>query len=250
MPRPSGRDKRRRFVRALAASDAQMIFDGGWLMPLTEEEETADLRQIARALPRIPFYKFESEDQPAVVRVARRDKKTYLYVANEFAEPVRITVQLTCPPGTKCRPLGPSRPVEIEPADGAPGRLCVALEGYGLAAWEIDHEDVRVQGFHAEMPAAAIASLKSQIQKFGRLADIRCANQAKPDTTSRTDESSRFRGCTPTAAGLEKGEHPKPESLAQQAPVSGAAYWSFDGNGSRLDPGRRRGRRRGASLSR
>ncbi|HEX4071509.1 MAG TPA: family 10 glycosylhydrolase, partial [Planctomycetaceae bacterium] len=117
----SGRDKRRRFVRALAAGDAQMMFDGGWLMPLAEDEETADLRQIFRALPRIPFYKFESDDQPAIVRVARRDKKTYVYLANEFAEPIQITVQLTCPPGTKCRPLGPSRPVEIEPADGAPG---------------------------------------------------------------------------------------------------------------------------------
>ena len=130
-------------------------------MPLAEEEETADLRQILRALPRIPFYKFESDDLPAIVRVARRDKKTYLYVANEFAEPIQITVQLTCPPGTTCRPLGPSRPVGIEPADGAASRLPVALEGYGLAAWEIDHEDVRVQGLQTELPASAIASLKA-----------------------------------------------------------------------------------------
>ncbi len=214
----SSRDKRRRFVRALAASDAQMMFDGGWLMPLAEEEETADLRQILRALPRIPFYRFESDDLPAIVRVARRDKKTYLYVANEFAEPVQITVQLTCPPGTKCQPLGPSRPVGIEPAEGAPSRLPVALDGYGLAAWEIDHEDVRVQGLQTELPASAIASLKAQVQKFGRLADIRCANQAEPDTTS---QPTKLVDGVALTAGLDKGDHTKPESLAHQPSVSG-----------------------------
>ncbi len=72
---PCGRESQRRFVRALAAGDAQMMFDGGWMAPLGQEDETRDLRQIVRALPRIPFYKVECDNQPAIVRVARREQQ-------------------------------------------------------------------------------------------------------------------------------------------------------------------------------
>ncbi len=65
------------------------------------------------------------------------------------------------------------------------------------------------------------------------MADIRCANQAKPETTSPPTNLADGVALT---AGLDKGEHAKPESLAHQPPISGAAYWTFDGNGSRLDP--------------
>jgi len=54
---PGGRENRRRFVRAFASGDSQMMFDGGWMAPLAEEDDTRDLRQIVRAIPRIPFFK-------------------------------------------------------------------------------------------------------------------------------------------------------------------------------------------------
>jgi hypothetical protein len=228
----SGRESRRRFVRALASGDAQMIFDGGWIAPLGQDNETRAGRQIMRALPRIPFYKVECDDQPAIVRVARRERKTYIYAANEFAEPIQLTIQLTCPAGTTCRPLGPSRSAAIETADGAPSRLAVPLDGYGLAAWEIDHEDVRVQGFHAEMPASAIASLKSEIQRFGRLADVRRANQPKQDAPSGPTNPA---GPVALAAASDKTDQDRTESPGHERPVAGAAYWTFDGNGSRVD---------------
>jgi hypothetical protein len=228
---PSGFESRRRFVRALASSDAQMMFDGGWRFPLGQDEEARDLRKTVRALPRIPFYKVEGDEQPVVVRVARRDKKTYIYAANEFAEPIQLAIQLTCPPGTACRPLGRSRPAVIEAADGSPGRIVTPLEGYGLAAWEIDHEDVRVENFRTEMPQPAIASLKGQIQKFSRLADVRRANQPKREGTSRPSESAEAVDLT---AASDKPDSSRVEPRHER-PVAGAAYWSFDRNGARVD---------------
>ena len=226
-----GLESRRRFVRALASGDAQMLFTGGWMVPLGEEDETRDLRQIMRALPRIPFYKAECDDQPAIVRVARRDRKTYIYAANEFAEPIQMAIQLTCPAGTACRPLGPSRPVVIEAADGSTSRLAAPIEGYGLAAWEIDQEDVRVQGFHAEMPPSAIASLKAQIQRFGGLADVRRRNQTK---TGAASGPSNPGGSVALAAGSDKADPLRPEA-SRERPVSGADYWSFERNSSHVD---------------
>jgi hypothetical protein len=236
---PCDRENRRRFVRAFASGDSQMMFDGGWMAPLAEEDETRDLRQIVRAIPRIPFFKVECDDQPAIVRVARREKKTYIYAANEFAEPIQIAIQLTCPAGTRCRPLGPSRSAALEAVvdpdfgelsraedqarreQGAASRLTVPLEGYGLAAWEIDHEDVRVQGYRAEMPASAMASLKAQIQRFEQLADGHRAHPPKQNVAM--------------TAASERADQLRPEASGHEHLISGAAYWSADHKGARVE---------------
>jgi hypothetical protein len=218
---PCGRENRRRFVRAFASGDSEMMFDDGWMVPLAQEDETRDLRQIVRAIPRIPFFKVECDDQSAIVRVARREKKTFIYAANEFAEPIRLAIQLTCPAGTTCRPLGPSRPAALEAEEGATSRLAVLLDGYGLAAWEIDHEDVRVPGYRAEMPEAALAALKAQIQRFERLADVHRANQPKQNVA--------------VTAASERPDQLKSNSSAHAHPISGAAYWSADRGASRVE---------------
>jgi hypothetical protein len=218
---PCDRENRRRFVRAFASGDAEMMFDGGWMVPLAQDDETRELRQIVRAIPRIPFYKVECDDQPAIVRVARREKKTYIYAANEFAEPIQISIQLTCPAATTCRPLGPSRPAALEAEEGSTSRLAVPLDGYGLAAWEIDHEDVRVQGYRTEMPAPALASLKTQIQRFERLSS----------TLKLGDEEGR---ATVTATS-HRDVQLKPEASGHERPISGVAYWSADRSSSRVE---------------
>lgn len=226
----SAQEERRRFVRALGSSDAQMIFDGGWRVPFVPQEGNRSARQIMRALPRISFFKVEGDDQPAIVRVARREKKTYIYTANEFPQPIQLTIQLTCPAATAVRPLGPSPSVAIE-ADGGASRLAVALDGYGLAAWEIEHEDVRVENVRAELTPSGIASLQAQIRKFAKLADMRHVKELKSVQTTRPKIPAG-----PAVAGeANMTDQPRVEpSGEEERPVSGAAYWSLDRNGSRI----------------
>jgi hypothetical protein len=232
---PGDQEYRRRFIRALTSSDAKMLFDGAWQTPLGQDDGSCDLRQIVRALPRIPFYEVDGEDHSAVVRMARRDKKTYIYVANQFAEPIQITIQLTCPAGTTCLPLGPSHPAAIEAAEGATSRLVTSLDGYGLAAWEIHQNDARVQGIHAELPSASLASLQAQIQRFTRIADVRLANQAQQ---APARGPNRPTGPVALTAASDRSDQLGSELIGNQQPISGAAYWSFDRNGGRVNQAR------------
>ncbi|HEV8003278.1 MAG TPA: hypothetical protein VGP63_25555 [Planctomycetaceae bacterium] len=169
---PSLRENRRRFVRGLAETDSQMIFDGGWMAPLGQEHATHGLRQIARSIPPIPFYKVDGGSQSAIVHVARHNKKTYIYAVNAFAQPCELSLELSCPPQTACRPLGPSPALTEGPsaAAGVAGAEAshrrASLDGYGLAAWEIDHEDARVTGFQTELPPAELARLQARVGRF------------------------------------------------------------------------------------
>jgi hypothetical protein len=146
------------------------------------------LRRIASAIPPIPFYRVPGEEASAIVHVARHNKKTYIYAVNAFGQPCELSLQLSCPPGVACRPLGPS-PALIETASGSAGsesnRLKTPLEGYGLAAWEIDHEDARVTAVHTQLAPAELARLQARVGRFQRqLAVARRTIQAEQSLAS------------------------------------------------------------------
>jgi hypothetical protein len=165
---PTPRESRRGFVRGLAETDAPMMFDGGWMVPLGQEYATESLRRIARAIPPIPFYKVEAGNQSAIVQTARHNKRTYIYAVNPFAEPFELTLRLSCPPGTACRPLGPSRSAFIDAAGDQGSQLKTSLEGYGLVAWELDHEDTRVNEVQTQISPAELALLRARVGRFQR----------------------------------------------------------------------------------
>jgi hypothetical protein len=212
---PSTRESRRRFVRGLAETDAQMIFDGGWTVPLGQEHATEGLRRIALAIPPIPFYRVPGEEQSAIVHVARHNKKTYIYAVNAFGQPCELWLQLSCPPGAACRPLGPS-PSLIETTPGCAGndassRLKTSLAGYGLGAWEIDHEDARVTGVQTQLPPAELARLQARVGQFQRqLAVARRTIQAEQSlaSTSRAQHPEKA-GAIPATRETQ----PEPGSL-------------------------------------
>ncbi len=230
---PSPRESQRRFVRGLAETDAQMIFDGGWTVPLGQERATEGLRRIARAIPPIPFYRVPGEEQSAIVHVARHNKKTYIYAINAFGQPCELTLQLSCPPGAVCRPLGPS-PALVETAPGSAGNETsrkTTLESYGLAAWEIDHEDARVTGVQTQLPPAELARLQARVGRFQRqLAVARRTIQAEQTLVSTSPAqhpekagaipASREMQPEPSPLMLTSGRGPSSGLIADATPES------------------------------
>jgi hypothetical protein len=70
------------------------------------------------------------------------------------------------------------------------------------------------------MPQASLASLKTQIQKFERLADIHRANQTKQVSAT---------------SAAERPDQTKRDSSGHDRPLSGAAYWSGDREAARVE---------------
>ncbi|HTQ38671.1 MAG TPA: hypothetical protein VMJ32_06570 [Pirellulales bacterium] len=106
---PADRRNRQRFVHALATSDVDFIFDGGWLMPLGQEDSLTDLFAAFRRLPVGKFETFTQSSQPVTIRTLARDNSTYAYVLNDSEWPVTVRLGLDIPPGCRIEELSGQR---------------------------------------------------------------------------------------------------------------------------------------------
>src|SRR5262249_11082784 len=102
---PADRRNRQRFVHALATSDADCIFDGGWLLPFGEEDSLSDLIAAYRRLPAAKFKSFAQVSQPVTIRTLEQDGSTYAYVVNDSEWPVTVRLGLDIPPGCRIEEL-------------------------------------------------------------------------------------------------------------------------------------------------
>ena len=74
---PSGMQNRQRFAESLAGHDAQILIDGGWMLPLGQEEATQRFAAAFRQLPPVHFSDAEEghSGQPVVFRWASCGRK-------------------------------------------------------------------------------------------------------------------------------------------------------------------------------
>ncbi len=103
---PSGDRNRRRFIHSLAVGDARQMFDGGWLLPLGQEETLKRILSAYRQLPGEPFQTVAGEFQPVTIRTLSRSGESYIYLVNDSPWAVEAELQLDVPPGAAFAPLG------------------------------------------------------------------------------------------------------------------------------------------------
>jgi hypothetical protein len=87
---PAGAENRKRFVHAIATMDAQAMIDGGWLLPLGQEDNLEELFEVYRRLPGERFQTVEGATQPVTIRTLERDDRTYVYMVNDSPWPVVV----------------------------------------------------------------------------------------------------------------------------------------------------------------
>jgi len=96
---PSGRENRRRFLRALATADAAVMVDGGWLQPLGQEEALRGLLDVYRRLPAARMERAGDAaaegTQAVTLRFGTHNGRTYAYAVNDapFAATVRVPLE-------------------------------------------------------------------------------------------------------------------------------------------------------------
>jgi hypothetical protein len=172
-PVPAGEQNRQRFVHSLATLDAQVMIDGGWLLPMGQEETTRELAATYRALPPVRFqpvgHRPDSEmAQPVTFRSGVYGGRTYLYAVNDA--PFATTAKIHVEAGPNCRveELTAARKVAPLQPDSGTGRCWeVHLEPYDLVAVQLSEPNVQFSNLQATWPNSVETSLGSQIHRLG-----------------------------------------------------------------------------------
>jgi hypothetical protein len=186
-PLPSDAQNRRRFAHSLATLDSHAIFDGGWTIPMGQEDSLRELVAVYRQLPAIRFERvqprsgqgpaegdsghgdraFRSVTDAVIVRHATRDDRTYAYLVNDtpFATTARVRVDL--PDGCRMEPLGGSRPIGPLRRDADGAYWEAELAPYDLVAAWFSAPNVPIHSPEATCPKEIQVALEKQLGDLG-----------------------------------------------------------------------------------
>jgi len=178
-PAPSEMQNRRRFVHSLATLDSQVIVDGGWMLPLGQEDSVRDLVAAYRRLPAVRFDEVGGKSgagasQPVTFRWASHGGQTYLYAVNDAPFPTTARVQVDAPAGCRLQELTGRRHVTPlrRNADGT--YWLVELEPYDLVAVVLSEPTVTFSQPEVSFAPTVAAAYQQRIQELtARAASLR-----------------------------------------------------------------------------
>jgi hypothetical protein len=172
---PGGAQNRRRFVHRLATDDPLVVFDGGWELPLGEEDSLRPLVAAYRQLPAMRFDRLADaaegpSSQPVAVCYGTHGNYTYVYAANDapFESVLRLGVE--APEGCQVEELtGLHRIAPLE-RSGSATSWSVELAPYDLVAVRFASPDVRLHTLQSTWPEEVHAALQTRISELGERA--------------------------------------------------------------------------------
>lgn len=195
---PSGAQGRERFVHAIATSDTRLLIDGGWMLPLGQEEALSSLVKVFRRLPDEPFQTVQprtanANQLPAVVRTLVRRNKTYFYVTNDSPWPVTVEIDWNSPAAINIEPYSAQREASTT-ANGTLTTWTVKLEPYDLIGGEIDSPQATVETWRTTLPDDAREHLREQVRQLRFRANVLRSPQPKDVLTNPSFEQVAANG--------------------------------------------------------
>jgi hypothetical protein len=164
---PADAANRQRLVHSLARHDSTLLIDGGWLLPLGQEEPLRPLVKVFRRLPAEPFVtvtaKAESAGQGIVVRTLAAKNKTYFYAVNDTPWPARIEIDFAGGQGFRVTSYAEERPATLDDLPGGTA-WSVALEPYDLVGGELNSPRATVADYRVTFVGDPAESLREQLR--------------------------------------------------------------------------------------
>ncbi|MBS0261833.1 MAG: hypothetical protein JSS02_07740 [Planctomycetes bacterium] len=146
--------------------DAQMVFEGGGLLPL--QPHAADLRCTALVthLPGMPFRSIGPSTQPLVVRTAQSDVTTWMYVVNMSALHVTAELSFDCPAATSVVTIPEGQALSLATGKNGKSLLTVELGGFGVWAVRFDRQGVNLESTQVTIEANSLETMKQRIERL------------------------------------------------------------------------------------
>lgn len=118
-PTPSAEGNRRRFVHELADGDVKTVFDGGYLLPMGQEDALRPLFDLYRRLPATSQEQDTLEREPVTVRTLTGPADTMIYLVNDSPWKLTARLELELPGSCTLTRLGAAdRPQLLAPIPG------------------------------------------------------------------------------------------------------------------------------------
>lgn len=165
---PSQHDARRNFVRSLAAFDPQTVVQGGWMLPLGQEDSTRAMLTTYQQLPPVRFTDVPSDTSaihPVVVRSAVHDSAAFVYVVNPSPWPVSVQLQLADPDQATWAALD-GREVNATPGSDGLQAFALELAPHDLVALKASSPRASVAAWKASMPPTVQDELRKRIERL------------------------------------------------------------------------------------
>ncbi|HEX3869247.1 MAG TPA: hypothetical protein VHV77_02295, partial [Pirellulales bacterium] len=160
---PSAQANRQRFIRALAVNDCQSLIDGGWLLPMGQEDELREIISVFRELPAGAFETLGNATQPVVVRSMARGDQTWLYAVNDSPWKMTVTLPVMMTDGCHLLPLGARRAVALQ-GEGVQRVCMLDLGPYELVGATITGGEVHFGSPKVNVPGRVVENLEARIR--------------------------------------------------------------------------------------
>ena len=164
---PAGAENRRRLIHSLAVHDSSLLIDGGWMLPLGQEDALHSLAKVFRRLPAEPFAtaapKVDKAGQGVVVRTLATTTKTYFYVVNDTPWPANVEIDFTGGQSLRVQSYADDRPTTLDPLAGGV-TWSIALEPHDLAGGELNSTTAAVADYRAIFVGDPAKALSEQVR--------------------------------------------------------------------------------------
>ena len=167
---PVAFQNRERFIHAISVRDVDVIFEGGWLLPLGQEQELRDLLQTFGQLPAVPFEDAlpEKPIQPVQIRQLTKDDRTYVYLVNDSPWPLNSVVRFDVGPGVRFESVS-DRPLEEIEYEQTKATWNLELRPYDFVAIQAAGV-ARVNSAELRVPPEVRLALQNRINNLSRRA--------------------------------------------------------------------------------
>lgn len=161
---PAGQRNRQRFAHSLATLDADVMVDGGWLLPLGQQQALEPWIAVYRRLPAVPFETLPLATQPVTIRTAVAEGRRWVYLVNDSPWHIDLNMQWSLPPGCQVHTLGDTRQIEPPTSGGRRVEWPARLGPYDLVAVVVSDPQAALEAASVSVPPEALAELERRIR--------------------------------------------------------------------------------------
>ncbi len=152
---PVAAENQRRFAHALAQRDQSMLVDGGWLLPMGQDDGLQEMMAAYRQLPTAEFEEFAStQTQPVVIRSLRTEDGICCYLVNDSPWQASVRLRFRSSSDLRSQTIGEYSTSVLTRRQGEESSTDVNLGPYDLQAFWFRASDLEIKTVEVELPQA------------------------------------------------------------------------------------------------